>query len=327
MGEQLEATDKLAASAVALYALSPAATAERVNVSENTTYRVSDPETGRRYALRVHRLGYQSPEAIESELAWVEALRSAGVVDTAGTVAARDGSRVAAVRAGGSAEQHYVVLFEWLDGVAPDAEDIESFRRLGAICAHLHAHARSWHRPTGFTRLTWDCDQFIGPEGRAGRWQDGLGMGNEELALLTRLEDVIRRRLDAYGRGRDRFGLTHNDLRLANLLVDGGRTSVIDFDDCGDSWYMNDWATAVSMIEQHPQVPAMQAAWIEGYRTVAPLSPEDEAELPTFVMLSRLFFTAWVGSHHTWAPEAAELGADYTTGTCELAEAYLASAT
>ena len=53
-------------------------------------------------------------------------------------------------------------------------------------------------------------------------------MGREEVALLSRLEDTIRRRLEVYGRGRDRFGLTHNDLRLANLLVDGDRTFVID---------------------------------------------------------------------------------------------------
>ena len=46
---------------------------------------------------------------------------------------------------------------------------------------------------------------------------------------------------------------------------------------------MNDWATAVSLIEHHPQLPTMQDAWVEGYRSVAPLSHEDEAELPTFV--------------------------------------------
>ena len=63
-------------------------------------------------------------------------------------------------------------------------------------------------------------------------------MGREELELLSRLEETIRHRLVAYGRGRDRFGLTHNDLRLANLLLDGERMFVIDFDDCGDSWYM-----------------------------------------------------------------------------------------
>lgn len=320
-----EAIDRVAAAAIGLYDLSPDAVVERINVSENTTYRVNDAGRGRRYALRVHRLAYQSAEAIAAELAWVDALRAAGVVETAGAVAARDGSRVVSVRVDGLADQRNVVLFEWLDGTAPDAEDVASFRRLGAICARLHLHARSWRRPAAFTRPTWDCDQFIGPQGRAGRWQDGLGMGREELALLSRLEDTIRRRLEIYGRGRDRFGLTHNDLRIANLLVDGDRTYVIDFDDCGDSWYMNDWATAVSLIEHHTRLPAMQEAWVEGYRSVASLSREDEAELPTFVMLSRLFFVAWVGSHHTWAPEAAELGADYTVGMCDLAEAYLAS--
>jgi Ser/Thr protein kinase RdoA (MazF antagonist) len=318
------ATDRLAAGAIRLYDLSPQAQVERINVSENTTYRVTDPGSGRRYALRVHRLGYQSVEAIESELAWIDAVREAGTVETACPVAARDGSRVVSIRDEGHAERK-AVLFEWLDGTTPDAEDIASFRRLGAICASLHGHARSWRRPPGFTRLTWDCDQFIGPQGRAGRWQDGLGVGREELELLSRLEETIRHRLVAYGRGRDRFGLTHNDLRLANLLLDGERMFVIDFDDCGDSWYMNDWATAVSMIEHHPKLPAMQEAWVDGYRSVAPLSHEDEAELPTFVMLGRLFFVAWVGSHHTWAPEAAELGADYTAGTCQLAEVYLAS--
>src|SRR5262245_66664017 len=100
---------------------------------------------------------------------------------------------------------------------------------------------------------------------------------------------------------------------------------VIDFDDCGDSWYMNDWATAVSMIEHHPKVPAMQEAWVAGYRSVTPLSHEDEAELPTFVMLGRLIFVAWVGSHQTWAAAAAQLAAHSTPRTCQLPQGQLAS--
>lgn len=315
--------DRLAANAIGAFELSPDSSVDRINVSENTTYRVDDPESGLRYALRVHRLGYHSVQAIESELVWVEALLNSGVVETARPLRARDGSRVVSVSADGLPEPRNVVLFEWLDGAPPDAEDMESFRRLGAICARLHNHARSWRRPAGFTRVAWDCDQLIGPHGRAGPWRDALGMGREELALLTRLEETIRERLAAYGQGSKRYGLTHADLRIANLIVAGDRTKVIDFDDCGDSWYMGDWATAVSLIEDHPQVPAMQDAWVEGYRSVAPLSREDEGELPTFVMLSRLFFTAWVGSHYTWAPEAAELAPVYTAGTCQLAEQYL----
>ena len=150
-------------------------------------------------------------------------------------------------------------------------------------------------------------------------------MGPQELELLGRMDDVIRRRLERYGAGSDRFGLVHADIRLANLLVDDGHVRVIDFDDSGFAWFMYDFATTVSFMEDHPRVPELRDAWLEGYRSVAPLDPADEAELDTFVMLRRLLLVAWIGSHHTFATEAAELGAGFTAGTCALAERYLST--
>jgi Ser/Thr protein kinase RdoA (MazF antagonist) len=78
-------------------------------------------------------------------------------------------------------------------------------------------------------------------------------------------------------------------------------------------------------MEDHPRVPDLQEAWVEGYRTVADLEPAAEAELDTFVMLRRLLLVAWIGSHHAFATEAVELGAPYTAGTCALAENYLST--
>jgi Ser/Thr protein kinase RdoA (MazF antagonist) len=150
-------------------------------------------------------------------------------------------------------------------------------------------------------------------------------MGTEERRLLARLDAAIAGRLAAYGRSPERFGLVHADIRLANLLVDDGHVRVIDFDDSGYAWFMYDFATTVSFMEDHPRVPELQAAWLEGYRSVAPLDPADEAELDTFVMLRRLLLVAWIGSHHTFATEAAELGAGFTAGTCALAERYLST--
>ena len=72
-------------------------------------------------------------------------------------------------------------------------------------------------------------------------------------------------------------------------------------------------------------MPELTQAWVDGYRTVAPLDPAEEAELGTFVMLRRLLLVAWIGSHHTFATEAAELGAGFTAGTCALAEQYLST--
>lgn len=316
--------DRLAAAALSHYDLAADATATLINVSENWTFRVDDPVTGRRAALRVHRPGYHDAAEIESELTWLEALRDDAVVETPTVVPTREGARVLSVSLDELEQARNVVLFDWIDGAAPTAEDVPSFVRLGAVSARMHAHSRRWTRPPSFVRFSWDYSTTLGPDGHWGRWQDGLGMTPEVLAQLTRLDETIRRRLERYGKGHGRFGLTHADLRIANLLVDGDRTIVIDFDDCGPAWFMYDWATAVSFIEDHPQVPELQAAWTDGYRSVASLSPEDEAELPTFVMLRRLLLTAWIGSHHTFATEAAELGAGYTAGTCELAESYLA---
>ena len=325
-GEQ-ERIDGLAVTALARFGLSPDATATLCNVSENHTYRVDDPQSGRRFALRVHRAGYRTAQQIESELQWVDALREDGAVDTCVPVAAPDGERVVEVSADGLGARN-VAMFEWLPGNEPDPagdEVIAGFRTLGAVSARMHAHARAWKPSPGFDRPAWDYEHTLGAGGHWGAWQDGLGMGAEERRLLDRLDAAIAARLRAYGQDDHRFGLVHADIRLANLLADGSHVRVIDFDDCGFAWFMYDFATTVSFMEDHPRVPELREAWLEGYRSVAPLDAADEAELDTFVMLRRLLLVAWIGSHHTFATEAAELGAGFTAGTCALAERYLST--
>ena len=53
-------------------------------------------------------------------------------------------------------------------------------------------------------------------------------------------------------------------MRLANLLIDGDVTKVIDFDDCGFGWLLYDCATTVSFFEHKPEVPELLAAWVRG---------------------------------------------------------------
>ncbi len=114
----------------------------------------------------------------------------------------------------------------------------------------------------------------------------------------------------------------HADLRLANLLVHGDETYVIDFDDCGWSWLLYDLGAALSLIEDDPRVPELVDSWVRGYRRVRDLPADDEAEIPTFVMMRRLLLVAWIGSHA--ATELAQsMGADYTSASCDLTEAYL----
>ena len=132
---------------------------------------------------------------------------------------------------------------------------------LGEVTARMHRHARRWQRPPGFTRLTWDFDSAASAKtartGAAGATAWASTPAKE--ALFARTVAAIGRRLAAYGKGPDRFGLIHCDLRLANLLIDGETVKAIDFDDCGFSWYMYDAATPVSFYEHEPQVPELIA--------------------------------------------------------------------
>jgi len=321
---QLELLQELASSALGAYELPAGTTARMLNLSENTTYKVEAPD-GRRWALRVHREGYHSRQAIASELAWEIDLRQTGVVTTPAPVNGRNGEIIQDVSHPRMARHRHVVLFDWETGAEPGiGEDLsEPFEVLGEITARMHIHARQWKRPEWFTRLTWDFDTALGDDKpHWGRWRDGVGMDREKEQLFQRTVDLIGKRLKAYGKGADRFGLIHCDLRLANLLIDGKAVKVIDFDDCGFGWYMYDAATPVSFYEHEPQVPGLVESWVKGYRKVLALPKEDEAEIPTFIMLRRILLVAWIASHIE-AEFPKSLGAGYTDGSLPLCEAYL----
>lgn len=311
----------IARSVLPAYGLDPGAGLRLLNVSENATFAVDDPVTGRS-VLRVHRPGYHSRAAIESELAWIAALRADGVVDTPAPLPTLDGRGVCVGRHP-DGERRHVVRFAWVPGEEPAGVRLaDDFHALGAITARLHAHARAWRRPAGFTRFTWGYDESIGRRGHWGRWQDGMAVGPGELTLLSRLDGTLRRRLAEFGTGEDRFGLVHADMRLANLLAGPAGVTVIDFDDCGFGWYLYDLGSSLSFIEDDARVPDLTGAWVRGYRSQAELSEEEEAELPTFVMLRRLLLVAWIGSHAD-TDLAASMGEEYTRGSCDLAENYL----
>ena len=317
---------RFAERAARAHGCAPGSTVRLLNISENATYLIEDPDQGPSI-LRVHRLGYHTAPEIESELAWLDALRADAGVRTPRVLPAPGGHRVLALpdpQPGGApapAARH-CVHFEYLAGTEPADDDAAHFAELGEITARMHRHARQWSRPPWFTRFHWDYAAAFGATPRWGRWQDGIGVGPAERAMLGRLDRVLAGRLAAFGTGPQRYGLVHADTRLANLLVDDGKVSVIDFDDSGFSWYLYDVGTSVSFFEHQPQVPALVDSWLTGYRRVLGLPAEDEAEIWTFIMFRRLLLVAWIGSHQG-ADIAPELGAGYTRDSCDLAERYL----
>lgn len=295
-------------------------TATLANVSENTTFRLDDPRSGQAWALRIHRRGYHSLNAIRSELAWAAALRADGVALTPVAVPGRDGEFVQSISREG--EARHAVLFHWEAGREPTVADAAAFAQMGEAAALMHNHVRRWQPPPWFERHSWTFATSLGDAPHWGRWRSGIGVTSEIAAVFARAVGLIERRLARFGAGPERFGLIHGDMRLANLLIDGPRLKVLDFDDCGFSWLLYDAAPTVSFFEHRREVPGLVAAWTEGYRHVRALPVADEAELPTFILLRRLLLVAWLGSHGE-TQLTRELGADYTEQAVPMCEDYL----
>ena len=329
-GDVLDRVRDCARAALSEYDCHPDSSIELLNVSENATFLVTDPDNGPS-VLRVHRLGYHTGDEIASELAWMDALRAEAGVRTPRVLAARDGRRVVTAAAAGpgkfSTGSRHCVRFEFLPGTEPSESAVDGvthFAELGEITARMHEHAREWRRPGWFTRFHWDYPAAFGEQARWGRWQDGVGVGPAEREILGRLDEKLERRLAAYGTGPERYGLVHADTRLANLLVHDGAVSVIDFDDSGFSWYLYDLGTSVSFFEHDPMVPGLIDSWLTGYRARGRITAADQAEIWTFILFRRLLLVAWIGSHQA-VDIAAELGAGYTRDSCDLAEWYLST--
>ncbi|MEJ2060876.1 MAG: phosphotransferase [Gammaproteobacteria bacterium] len=304
------------------WGISDTARVKLLNHSENTTYKIEDGDQC--YVLRVHRLGYHTPETIASELDWVCDIGRDTPIRTAAPITGCDAELIQPFPTAQQGER-YSVLFEFLDGEEPSEEhDLPaSFEQLGGITAVLHEHSRQWitgrRRPQ---RPVWDFERTLGGTPIWGEWRQGIGVTPEVIAHINQGVAKIRSRLEAYGSGPDRFGLVHADLRLANLLIHQGNVSVIDFDDCGYSWFMYDLGSALSFIEHKDYVPELIESWVKGYNAVRPLTEEELEMIPTFIMLRRILLVAWLGSHSE-TELAKEIGEEFTPQTCELVTRYL----
>uniref|UniRef100_UPI00286B31A4 phosphotransferase enzyme family protein n=1 Tax=Tabrizicola sp. TaxID=2005166 RepID=UPI00286B31A4 len=282
-----------------------------LNRSENATWMAGDA-----LVLRVHRQGYHSRAEIASELAWLAALQDQPGLRCVRPVADGSGALIQTVAG------HHIVGFAPIAASELQATDDLAawFGPLGEISARLHAHARGWALPAGFTRKRWDVHTILGPTPHWGHWRDAQGLDAAGAAVLARLAADLAARLAAYGTGPEVFGLIHADLRLANLMRDDTGLWAIDFDDCGFGWWMYDLASAVSFIETDPRLPDLVHHWCAGYARAGQMTTADRAIIPTLIMLRRLLLTAWLGSRADSDTAAALGGPGFTAGTVTLAD-------
>ena len=341
--------------------LKGADTIKLLQVSENITYLVEHTENtdespnsdfdsrSRRVIVRLCRPAYHSEEELLSEIRWMlELQKQYREYDEDRQVCGRD--KQSEVRfslrlplAGDDGQYlyqvedrkgqvYYGMLFTYLTGMPLEnltlSEQTVWFERLGEVTALFHTQTKGWKEASELPRFHWNYETMIGRQAVWGDWREvfvpaqPIKSGQGIPDVLNRADKLIYQKLQEYGVNREKYGLIHGDLRGANLLIEEDRLKIIDFDDCGFGWYMQDLAASLSFIETEEAVPELIKAWIAGYRKQDTLTREDLDMISTFIMMRRLQLLAWVHSR-TNAASAITYREKFAEGTVELAEKYL----
>ncbi len=279
---------------------------EPLKVRENAVFAVQLRD-GKRVALRVHRHGYHTDAALESEYMWLRALDESGI-EVPAFVPTRAGRGFALASTAEVPVPHQVDVLRWIEGnmlgalgehmhgVEADVQQV--YGVVGELAAAMHNQASAWSPPTGFVRHAWDAEGLVGERPLWGRFWELGALARHEAAILRRLRARLQCDLPNFGTGADRFGLIHADLVPENILVSGASPRLIDFDDFGFGWHMFELATSLYFIRREPFYEDARDALIAGYRRRRPLPDEHISLLPLFLAVRGTTYLGWVHTRH-----------------------------
>ena len=290
-----------AVKALKAFPINPSRT-ELVMISENVTFRVTNGDDGAPYVLRLHRPGYHTLAGLNSERIWTGALAEAGIA-TQAPVLTHDARYFHQVDIANTNEQRYAGMTEWVEGtvisdyLGADAsleERKRCFHQIGVLAATIHNQSSSWTPPAGFERPSYDSDGLLGEAPLWGRFWEHPGLDRADTKLLQRTRSQIREVLNDFQTASTNFGMIHADLDPANVLVQDGRVTLIDFDDAGYGWHLYELAAAAFAEIEKPGFPDICQALIAGYRDIRALSERDLTLLPMFLLIRGMAFIGWI---------------------------------
>lgn len=274
---------------------------ELVSLSENVTFRVTDGRDGKSYVFRLHRPGYHTLEELVSERAWIRALAEAGI-DVPEAVTTRDGFDYVAVTIPATGEQRFAGLASWTEGrllseVLAETDDQkrieDSFKQLGAITAAMHDQASAWQPPAGFRRHALDSDGLMGMTPHWGEFWEHRSLSAAERRLLLDARQRMHELLSGLSRDPQAYSLIHADMHPGNIVVEGDRLTVIDFDDAGFGWHQYDIATALTHWQTKPNAEEIERAFLAGYCATRPVPDEALTLIPQFRLIRWMATIGW----------------------------------
>jgi Ser/Thr protein kinase RdoA (MazF antagonist) len=280
--------------------------------SENITFRVRDGR--KKYLLRLHKPRTrnledlrQQPQAILSELQWMDTLHKEAGIAVPAVIPNRDGELVTLLALSPDEQPIPCSLLSWVDGRSfdPQSENAPVLAcQLGRLMAHMHTHAAAWQPPPGFLRPRYGADHVWE---LAEKLSEGVGMGilaPSDYALLRALADAIASLVAEIPQTPENYSLIHNDLHTGNWLIRRGRIIPLDFSLCAFGYHLFDLAIAAGSLGADNI--SLRSSFFEGYRESRPLAENYAREVEAFFIISVLGHYVFIlpdPSRHEWLYE------------------------
>jgi Ser/Thr protein kinase RdoA (MazF antagonist) len=287
----LDRLNTLTRDALAFYGLREAAY-RLISYSNNAIYHVdTDTES---FALRIHRPGLKPRVWIDSELAWLKAMR-----DEIALPVPRPVGGIYTGHLGGWEGPVYVDLFEWVDGHPVPAEllTLAQVRDIGAFAARLHEYSARFSPPPGFERPRLDWEGLFGERSPYHPGPAGEALFSpDQRRIIASVTGHIRETMAALGADRH-FRLIHADLIPKNLLWQGESLAALDFDDCAYGHTLYDLAPALLFFKSLPDYLDRFAALWQGYTAFQPLPESYQTHLEALIAGRYIASIRWVAGN------------------------------
>ena len=251
-----------------------------INYEYNATMKVCTVD-GLKFALRININSPRVVENVKAEIAFVSHLCADGRVQVPRPVANRTGDFFTSIFHEPSGRTLLCVLYTWLPGHELEEEpEPEQLRAVGQAMALMHRAMEGFEIPQDaqlprFDHVLWWTEDFLLSEKSV--------LDSEARSLIETALGVIEQHVShMYSRATPQ--VIHADLHGANVLWDEGDLSVLDFDDCGIGLPLQDLATALYYLD----TPEQDAAFLEGYESVAPLPEYSQREMDVLLLQRRI---------------------------------------
>jgi Ser/Thr protein kinase RdoA (MazF antagonist) len=251
------------------------------------------------YILRLSSSSTRKFIQIKSELDFLHHLSNHGV-SVSLPITSTDGVFIEEILL--NEQKYYAVAFIKAKGnhiTYPDfLNNHKLFYELGKITGRLHKGAKQFPKYLN-NRMDWTDNYYLK------NYKDFISSDEKlkRIAIKEHMDEITK-----INKEESNFGLIHGDLNLGNFFVDDDLITLFDFDECQNSWYIEDIAIQLFYItyvfnddaiyERISKANEFMQHFLRGYKSEFQIDIEMLKQIPKFLLLREII--VHVGIYKKW---------------------------